>query len=93
MKTMEETLSYARDALTKAAESTWYADQVSHWENIVQALERQVEKPVAYETVDDQHGGEISLLKCPQCGCFLEEYSDFKMNVCPECGQALAWEE
>lgn len=60
---------------------------------ITEALERQVRLPVERELLDDESDERILRLKgatlCPACKTELKQRSAH----CPDCGQALDWEE
>ena len=63
----------------------------------IAALEKQEPKMVIYSG-DGYADGEMvyDMAECPTCGAEWDEYEDGQMwlsKFCPECGQALEWEE
>ena len=59
----------------------------------IQALEKQIAKPIVYRT--EPIGGGIHGLfyECPNCKVDVRHVvkSDYLCNYCPECGQKVRW--
>lgn len=69
---------------------------VNACEGGIQVIEKQIPKMVNY-TANGYSNGELVYdeAECPNCGNddFEDGIGNWGCNYCPECGQALKWEE
>jgi hypothetical protein len=69
----------------------WNAEDIEHYNNIVNAIEKQMpKKPIVYKEYDT---GRVVGYVCPKCNCD-EIYSGiYRYDYCRDCGQAIDWSE
>lgn len=72
----------------------WNAEDIKHYNNIVNALEKQIPKRPDFEGDGYDENG-IIILDTWICPCCEEKYeTDYDIyKHCPNCGQAIDWSE
>ena len=69
----------------------WNAEDIKHYNNIVNALEKQIpKKPLPEREV---RSGRIVSFTCPNCNHKDLGNNEFRFNHCEDCGQAIDWSD
>lgn len=88
--TYEESLMHARKELEVYRRKvndgyTYYEKIFSFYENVVSALEKQIQKKL------NKTKNHLYPLSCPNCDCGFMDDVDY--DCCPSCGQAFLWRD